>query len=89
MNALLARILIAKVEDDQRLIEIFRRIPIVQNDQSRRRRTWVAHALRLIADDGKAVGTSQLNWEKIEVTAREYVGQKTSDGRYQKVEDFM
>ena len=49
----------------------------------------VAHALKVIAEDGKAVGTSQLDWEKIEATARDYVGQKTINGRYQKLEDLM
>lgn len=88
-NSLLARILIAKVVDEERLIKIFRSIPIVQDDPNWRCRTWVTHALKVIAEDGKAVGTSQLDWEKIEATARDYVGQKTTSGRYQKVEDLM
>jgi hypothetical protein len=88
-NSLLARILIAKVENEDRLIEILRSTPIVQNDPNWRCRAWVAHALKAIAKDGKAVGTSQLDWGKIEATARDYVGRKTTSGRYQKVEDLM
>jgi hypothetical protein len=88
-NSLLARILIAKVEDEERLVKIFRSIPIAQNDPGWRCRTWVAHALEAIAEDGKAVGTSQLDWKTIEGTAREYVGQKTADGRYRNVEDLI
>lgn len=87
-NSLLARILIAKVEDEERLVKIFRNTPIVQNDPNWRCRTWVANALELIAKDGKAVGTSQLDWKTIEATAREYVGKKTTSGRYKKVEDL-
>jgi hypothetical protein len=88
-SSLLARILIAKVEDEERLVKIFRSIPIVQNDPNWRCRTWVAHALEVMAVDGEAVGTSQLDWKKVEATAREYVGQKTTNGRYQKVEDLV
>src|ERR1700759_2861621 len=86
--ALLARILIAKVEDEERLIKIFRRIPIVQNDPNWRCRTWVGHALEEIAKDGRAVGTSELDWKKFESKARDYVRQKTINGRYQTVEDL-
>lgn len=82
-NALLARILIAKIEDKGRLVRILESIPIVQNDPNWRCRTWVAHALEAIANDGNVVGTSELEWKKIEATAREYVGNKTAAGRYQ------
>lgn len=81
-NNLLARIVIAKVEDQKRLVEILRSTPIVQNDPNWRCRTWVADALLRLAEDGRAVGTSVLEWEKIEAVAREYVARKTATGRY-------
>lgn len=82
-NRLLARIVIAKVEDGARLIEIFRSIPVVQNDPNWRCRTWVWQVLeRLKADGGKAVGTAQLDWGQIEGMARSYVAQKQAHGRY-------
>ncbi|EME42134.1 hypothetical protein DOTSEDRAFT_36062 [Dothistroma septosporum NZE10] len=60
-NSLLARILIAKVEDLTRLTTILRSVPVVQDDPNWRCRTWIATALSVLERDGKAVGTSQLN----------------------------
>ncbi|RDW93565.1 uncharacterized protein DSM5745_00887 [Aspergillus mulundensis] len=65
-TTLLARILIAKIEDEERLVAIIRSIPVVQNDPDWRCRTWLAHALAAMTKDGKAVGTSELDWHKIE-----------------------
>jgi hypothetical protein len=79
---LLARILIAKIEDEQRLVNILRSTPVVQDDPNWRCRTWLAHALHRIKEDGKAVGTAQLDWAVIEPLAREYVAGKTASGRY-------
>jgi hypothetical protein len=39
--------------------------------------------------DVKALGTSELNWQKIEATAREYVSEKTAGGRYQNLADML
>lgn len=86
---LLARILIAKIEDEQRLIALFRRLPPIQDDPNWRCRTWVASALDEIAKDGKCVGTAELDWEKIEAFARQYVGEKTVSGRYQSGVDLL
>jgi hypothetical protein len=59
---LLARILIAKIENEERLVEILRSVPVVQDDPNWRCRTWLANALAAIKTDGKAVGTAQLDW---------------------------
>lgn len=88
-NSLLARVLIAKVEDLQRLITILRSVPVVQDDPNWRCRTWIATALSVLKRDGRAVGTSQLNCETIEATARQYVAQNAPAGRYQRVEDLL
>ncbi|EGE07146.1 hypothetical protein TEQG_06134 [Trichophyton equinum CBS 127.97] len=85
---LLARIMIGKIEDEARLVKIFQEVPLVQNDETWRCRTWVKNALTAIEKDGKAVGTSILNWEKIEAKAREYVGEKTAAGRYKNIDDL-
>ncbi|KAK4148703.1 hypothetical protein C8A00DRAFT_47513 [Chaetomidium leptoderma] len=79
---LLARILVAKIEDEARLVEILRSTPIVQGDSESSCITWLADALRRIREDGKAVGTSQLDWARIEPLAREYVAEKKAGGRY-------
>jgi len=87
-NTLLARILIAKIEDEERLVKIFRSAPVVNNDANWRCRTWVADVLATINKDGKAVGTSELDWKKIEALAREYVGKKTAAKRYESVAEL-
>lgn len=86
---LLARILIAKVEDYKRVVAILRSLPIVQDDPSWRCRTWIASALTELARDSKAVGTSQLDWERVEATARQFVANKAAAGRYQRREDVL
>ncbi|KAJ5361775.1 hypothetical protein N7541_002619 [Penicillium brevicompactum] len=85
---LLARIVIAKIQDEQRLISIFNRLPVVQGNPSWRCRTWMASAVDEIAKDGKCVGTAELDWLKIEAFGRQYVGDKTAGGRYRTVADL-
>ena len=85
---LLARIVVAKVTDEARLVQILRETPVVQNDPNWRCRTWVADALRRIEEDGRAVGTSRLDWDEIERTGRGYVGHKTKKGRYATMADL-
>ncbi|KAK4109456.1 hypothetical protein N656DRAFT_791870 [Canariomyces notabilis] len=75
---LLARIVVAKIKDEKRLIEIFRTTPVVQNDPNWRCRTWVADVLSRIAEDGK-----------IEALARDYVAKKTEAGRYANAADLL
>ena len=57
-----------------------RSIPVVQKDPGWRCRSWRANALAAMAKDGKAVGTSVLDWQRIEQMARRYVGEKTARG---------
>jgi len=80
--SLLVRIVIAKVEDETRLIQILRQNPIVQNDDNWRCRTWVAQALKAMERDSTCVGTAVLDWSKIEAKAREYTAAKASAGRF-------
>lgn len=81
-TTLLARIMIAKVEDQNRLLSIFRETPVIQDDPEWRCRTWIADVLQRISRDGHAVGTSELDWVKIETFARNYVARKANEGRY-------
>jgi hypothetical protein len=85
---LLARIVIAKIEDDARLVELFRTTSLVQDDPNWRCRTWVALVLARLKADGTIVGTSQLDWPTIKQTAREYVGRKKNAGRYQTTKNW-
>ena len=86
---LLARMLIAKIENEERLIALLRGLPVVQGDSNWRCRSWIANALAEIAKDGKCVGTAELNWPKIETLARQYVGEKKASGRYQTGVDML
>ncbi|KAF2803005.1 uncharacterized protein BDZ99DRAFT_548366, partial [Mytilinidion resinicola] len=88
-TTLLARIVIAKVKNEQRLIQLLRNVPVVNGDMNRRCRAWVAQALAEIAKDGNCVGSSQLDWRTVEAFARQYVAQKTTAGRYAKAEDML
>jgi hypothetical protein len=56
---------------------------VVQHDPEWWCRPWVAEVLRVLAEDGRALGkTAELDFAKIEPAAREYVGMKTAAGRY-------
>ncbi|KAH9830695.1 hypothetical protein Tdes44962_MAKER09006 [Teratosphaeria destructans] len=86
---LLARVLIAKITDPKRLVEILRSQPLVQNGPDWRCRTWVASVLKALAKDGTAVGTSRLNWETVEATSRRYVASEIAEGRYEHSDDLF
>ncbi|KAF2743786.1 hypothetical protein M011DRAFT_212600 [Sporormia fimetaria CBS 119925] len=88
-NPLLIRVMIAKIQDEERLTALLRRVPVVQNDPNWRCRSWIADALSEIAKDGSCVGTAELNWEKIEAFARKYVREKTANGRFKSAEDLV
>ena len=85
---LLARLTIAKIKDEKRLVEIFRGTPVVQQDSEWRCRSWTSEVLKRLGEDGTALGTSWLEWKDIEPLGREYVGKKTAAGRYAKVEEL-
>ncbi|KAG5918836.1 hypothetical protein E4U42_006725 [Claviceps africana] len=80
---LLVRILVAKIEDEKGLLTILRETPVIQDDPSFTCRTWLADALmRISKAEPKVTGTSQLDWDKIEIKSRRYVEQKVAAGRY-------
>lgn len=90
-NRLLARITIAKIEDMGRLLKSLRETPVVQDHPDFRCRTWMADALRRIANAERSsiVGTAELDWGKIERKSRRYVKEKLAAGRYVEREDLL
>lgn len=74
-------LVIAKATGGQRLLDIPRSIPAIQDNPKYRCWTWVALALEAIKADGKRVGTAVPDQTEIETTAREYVAQKRQGGR--------
>lgn len=43
---------------------------------------WVREALSALAGDGKAFGTSRIDWQTVRVTAMRYVRQKAAEHRF-------
>ncbi|GAO15684.1 hypothetical protein UVI_02019010 [Ustilaginoidea virens] len=87
---LLARFIIAKIEDKQGLLRILRKTAVTQGDPNFRCRTWMADALsRISRAEPKVVGTSELDWSRIEREARRYVEKKVAEGRYREAERMM
>ncbi|KAI1383018.1 uncharacterized protein F4822DRAFT_89658 [Hypoxylon trugodes] len=79
---LLARVLIAKVTDEQRLIKIFQDTPILDNNSKFNSLSWVIDAFSRISKNREAVGTAILDWKKVEDKTRTYVERKAAEGRY-------
>ncbi|KAF2273473.1 uncharacterized protein EI97DRAFT_159017 [Westerdykella ornata] len=87
-TTLLGRVLIAKIEDEQRLVDLLRNQPVVNGDPNWRCRSWVASALEAVARDGRCVGRAELDWGRIEPFVRGYIGRKREEGRYERPEDL-
>ncbi|KAL6231141.1 hypothetical protein BDW75DRAFT_244167 [Aspergillus navahoensis] len=87
-TTLLALILIAKVENEERLNVIIRSIPVVQHTPDWRCRTWLINALTALAKDGTAVGTSELDWGKLQQSQDNTSAENTSADRYQNAANF-
>ncbi|KAK6856449.1 hypothetical protein PG995_006636 [Apiospora arundinis] len=86
---LLVRVVIAKITDERRLIQLLRQVPVVQDDPEWRCRTWVAQVLQAIERDGHCVSSAVLNWPIIEAKAREYAAAKAAAGRYGLGKDML
>lgn len=99
---LLARVTVAKIVDESRLIRILDSVPVDPQDWEGRAdgteprwtcRVWVIAALKAIRDDGKTVGTSCL--DNIEVpggiieTTKAFVAQQIARKRFSPPHDAM
>ena len=81
-NMLLVRLVIGKVEKRNRFEQILRSIPIVQGDDQWNCVIWVKEALERLKADGKAIGTSQLDWKMVRDAAMDYVQKKREQHRF-------
>ena len=77
---LLIRIVVGKVVDGNRLVEILRNTPIRQGQPGWNCVLWVKEALEMLKVDTKALGTSVVEWKKRCATGRWIIvsGRKTS-----------
>ena len=81
-HMLLARVLIGKVTDMNRLERILGEVPIRQGEQGWNCVIWVQEALQNLATDGKALGTAQLDWNTVRDTVMTYLQDKKNEHRY-------
>jgi hypothetical protein len=79
---LLVRIMIAKITDDKRLEQILRAIPIRAEVEGWNCVYWVKEALEALQADGKVVGTSVLDWQKVRDRAMSFIEAKEKAGRW-------
>lgn len=94
----MARVLFAKIEDDERLVELLHATIAstaaddngdADADATAASCKWAEAVLARLASDGKIVGTAQLDWEKLHLVARAYVGQKIAEERYREEERMV
>lgn len=79
---LLVRIMIGKVANKKKLVEILESIPVPQDDKQFNCVIWVQNALRALEADGKALGTCVLDWGSLRDQAMEYCQKKMDQGRF-------
>jgi len=81
-NMLLVRVLIGKVEQRDRLESLMGSVPVVQDNAAWNCVSWVKEALRKLQADGRAIGTSQLDWKAVRDAAINYVERKKEQHRF-------
>jgi len=87
-NMLLVRIMIGKVTNMERLKETLRGVPIVQGDPEWNCVSWVKNALKAFQDDSKALGTCQIDWERVRDAAMDYCQDKKDQHRFDGTRNF-
>ncbi|KGO75059.1 hypothetical protein PITC_047420 [Penicillium italicum] len=81
-SMLLVRIMVGKVADGNRLVEILRNTPIRQGQPGWNCVIWVKEALEMLKVDPKALGTSVVEWEKVRSGAMDYCQRKKDQHRF-------
>ncbi|KAK8131508.1 hypothetical protein PG984_007946 [Apiospora sp. TS-2023a] len=84
VNGLLVRVLIAKVNDKERLQEIFRGVPTRPGVAGWNCVGWVKEAVHALGSDSRALGSSAMDWVTIRNVAMGYVEKKHSNERFGK-----
>jgi len=79
---ILVRVLIAKVINVERLGEILRTVPLVQDDKDWTCRIWVRDAIARLAAEKGVLGRSVTDWATVENTAKQYVRKKKDQHRF-------
>ncbi len=79
---LLVRIMIAKVEDNSRLSNMLRSTPIRQGEQGWNCVFWIKEVLEKLKGETKALGTKEIEWEKVRDGAMVYCRRKKDEHRF-------
>jgi hypothetical protein len=81
-SMILVRIMIGKVEDKARLVSVLRNTPMRQGLPGWNCVTWVKEVLEGLKADGRAMGTSVLEWESVRNVAMSYCQRKKVQHRF-------
>lgn len=87
-SMLLVRIVVGKVENGNRLVEILRNTPIRQGQPGWNYVWWVKEALEPLEADKEALGTRVLEWDQVRDEAMAYCQRKKDQHRFDEKGDF-
>lgn len=79
---ILVRVLVGKVANTERLCSVLRSTNVKGNQPGWNCVVWVEEALQGLKEDGKALGTSKIDWTSVRDTAMRYVEQKKQQHRF-------
>ncbi|KAJ6016183.1 hypothetical protein N7540_010774 [Penicillium herquei] len=81
-NMLLVRIVIGKVTDRARLLEILRTSPVYNGRPGWNCVSWIQQGLKMLQSDNMALGTSIPDWEVVRKEAMDYCQRKRDTHRF-------
>ncbi|KAJ5738067.1 hypothetical protein N7493_001222 [Penicillium malachiteum] len=81
-SMLLVRVMVGKVADGNRLVEILRNTPIREGQPGWNCVFWVKEALERLQVDPKALGTNAVEWVNVRNSAMDYCQRKKDQHRF-------
>ncbi|KAF7893879.1 hypothetical protein EAF00_007393 [Botryotinia globosa] len=85
---LLVRIMIAKIEDRGRMLQVLRNVPLRSGTEGWNCVGWVREALVELQSDGRALGTAVVDWSTVRDAAMNYCQRKKDEDRFDGVIDW-
>ncbi|KAF4987522.1 hypothetical protein FDECE_15397 [Fusarium decemcellulare] len=79
---ILVRVMVAKIKNRDRVLSILRGLPIRGGEAGWNCVAWVKEALEALQRDGKALGTSRVDWETVRDAAMQYAREKEAAHRF-------
>jgi hypothetical protein len=81
-SMLLVRIMIGKIENKERLLNVLRNTPIRKGQLGWNCVGWVKEALEGLKADGRALGTSMIDWDRVRNESMGYCQKKKDEHRF-------